>query len=102
VRTWGIGSPARPAQPALGSAITVRTDRPVTSFALVRMGEATHSVDNDQRRVPLAFVPADGAGYTVTVPADPGVVLPGTWMLFALDAAGTPSVVAATTTVPLG
>ncbi len=41
----------------------------------------------DQRRVPLTSAPAGTGAYTVSLPADEGVVLPGTYMLFAL---GTP------------
>ena len=30
--------------------------------------------------------------YLLKLPADPGIVLPGLWMLFVIDAAGVPSV----------
>ena len=30
--------------------------------------------------------------YTLTVPADPGIALPGYWYLFAVNAKGVPSV----------
>ncbi|WP_436493303.1 discoidin domain-containing protein [Actinokineospora sp. HUAS TT18] len=83
---------AAPTTAALGSTVTVTTDRDVTSFALIRMGSVTHSVDNDQRRIPLSTVP--GTSHTLTVPADPGIALPGHYLLFALDAAGVPSVAA--------
>jgi len=33
-----------------------------------------------------------GTSYTVTVPSDPGVALPGFWLLFAMNSAGTPSI----------
>ncbi len=35
---------------------------------------------------------AGGNSYTLAVPSDPGIVVPGYWMLFAMDANGTPSV----------
>jgi galactose oxidase len=80
-----------PATAAHGAAVTVATDRPVASFAIVRMGTATHTVDTDQRRI--ALIPATvSGGYRLTIPADAGVALPGYWMLFAMDAAGVPSV----------
>ncbi|GAA0460758.1 discoidin domain-containing protein [Streptomyces sp. NPDC046215] len=81
-----------PARVAHGAVLPVTTDKPVTAFSLVRAGAATHSVDNDQRRVPLSFRHTGGTSYALTVPADPGVALPGTYMLFALDAAGVPSI----------
>jgi galactose oxidase len=74
-----------------GTEITVKTNSPVTKFAIVRMGTATHSVDTDQRRLSLAPTTVTGA-YQLTIPADAGVALPGYWMLFALNANGVPSV----------
>ncbi|WP_234323651.1 discoidin domain-containing protein [Streptomyces sp. NRRL F-2580] len=81
-----------PARTAPGTSLTVSTEGPVASFVLMRAAAATHSTDNDQRRIPLVAT-ANGAGsFTVSVPADTGVVLPGTYMLFALDAQGVPSI----------
>jgi galactose oxidase len=80
-----------PASTTAGSAITVTTDSTGLKFALVRMSAVTHSVNNDQRRIPLAST-ANGTTYTLQLPVDKGVVLPGNYMLFALDAKGTPSV----------
>jgi galactose oxidase len=59
---------------------------------MVRYGEATHSVDNDQRRIPLSIVSSSGDTYKLAIPGDPGIALPGPYMLFALDSRGTPSV----------
>ena len=56
------------------------------------MGSAAHSVDNDQRRIPLTPTSSSGTRYTMSIPADRGVVLPGYYMLFALNSAGVPSV----------
>ncbi|WP_245727713.1 discoidin domain-containing protein [Streptomyces vietnamensis] len=81
-----------PPRAAAGTSLTVTTGGPVASFVLMRAAAATHSTDNDQRRVPLASTATGTGAYTVSVPADKGVVLPGTYMLFALDAHGVPSV----------
>ncbi|WP_082754999.1 galactose oxidase-like domain-containing protein [Variovorax sp. PAMC 28711] len=86
--------PAITAAPALttyGSVIAVKTDRAVSHFALVRMASATHSVNTDQRRIPVSFTGATG-DYALTIPTERGVLLPGNYMLFALDAQGVPSV----------
>ncbi|WMX44015.1 discoidin domain-containing protein [Streptomyces roseicoloratus] len=80
-----------PPRAAAGASLTVTTEGPVASFVLMRAAAATHSTDNDQRRVPLASTASGTGSYTVTVPADKGVVLPGTYMLFALDSQGVPS-----------
>ena len=45
-----------PSSAQTGQTITVTTGRPVSSFVLMRYGEATHTVDNDQRRIPLPIV----------------------------------------------
>jgi len=81
-----------PTSAALGSSITVTTNSTVTSFVLMRLSSITHTVNNDQRRVPLTIGSSNGYSYTMTVPSDPGVVLPGYYMLFALNSQGVPSV----------
>ncbi|WP_251064444.1 discoidin domain-containing protein [Streptomyces sp. ISL-44] len=80
-----------PATAAPGASLSVTTQAPVASFVLMRAAAATHSTDNDQRRVPLVSTATGTGAYTVAIPADTGVVLPGTYMLFALDAQGVPS-----------
>lgn len=80
-----------PSRTAPGTSLTVSTSTPAASFVLMRAAAATHSTDNDQRRVPLASTAAGTGTYTVSIPSDTGVVLPGTYMLFALDAQGVPS-----------
>lgn len=74
----------------VGGSIDITMSGPVSSFSLIRMGSVTHTVNTDQRRVPLVST-VNELVYTVTVPLDPGVALPGYWMLFAVDAAGVPS-----------
>jgi len=75
-----------------GDGFTVATSRAVTSFAIVRMGSATHVVDTDQRRLSLPLTVNENGTYKLTIPSDPGVAVPGYWMLFAMDAKGVPSV----------
>ncbi|WP_455362107.1 galactose oxidase early set domain-containing protein [Streptomyces sp. SYSU K21746] len=72
----------------LGAKLPVTTDSAVSSFSLVRTGAATHSTDNDQRRVSLRFRETGAGSYELQVPADPGVVLPGRYTLFALNDEG--------------
>ena len=77
----------------VGSTITATldSDTPTVSFSLVRYGSSTHTVNTDQRRVPLTPTSANGSTYTLQLPDDPGVLLPGYWFLFALRN-GVPSV----------
>ncbi|KAI0134177.1 bleached galactose oxidase [Xylariales sp. AK1849] len=74
-----------------GATITVTTDVAAT-FSLIRHGSSTHTINTDQRRVAATAVASGSLTYTITLPSDAGVVLPGYWMLFALNSAGTPSV----------
>lgn len=62
-------------------------------MSLVRVGSTTHTVNTDQRRLVLEFTAiADGlADCRATLPGNPGVLVPGYWMLFAVDTAGVPS-----------
>jgi galactose oxidase len=81
-----------PAATVTGSNITVTTNSATPTFALIRMSAVTHGVNNDQRRIPLAPTAVNGTTYTLQLPSDKGILLPGNYMLFALDANGTPSV----------
>jgi galactose oxidase len=81
-----------PGTAAAGGQITVTTGDAVKSFSLVRMGSSTHSLDTDQRRVPLTPVSHTATTYKMDLPADHGTLVPGYYMLFALDAHGVPSV----------
>jgi galactose oxidase len=75
-----------------GQTITVTTGGPVSSFSMVRYGESTHSSDDDQRCIPLPVVSSKKDTYQLTIPASSGTALPGPYMLFAMNAQGTPSV----------
>ena len=62
----------------------------IDKVALVRLGAVTHSVNMEQRYVPLSF--SAGAGkLTATGPASANVAPPGVYMLFVIDANGVPS-----------
>ena len=75
-----------------GTSINVSTDSAIGSFSIVRLSSNTHAVNNDQRRIPLTFTAGTGNNYQLSIPSNPGVVLPGYYMLFAMNADGVPSV----------
>jgi galactose oxidase len=81
---------ASPSSAATGAAITVATGSAVSKFALVRIGSSTHSVDTDQRRS-LAVTAQSGNPLYPCHPGRRRRAIPGNYYLFALDAAGTPS-----------
>ncbi len=82
---------AAPTQVGYGVNISVSTDSTVSAFAMVRLGANTHTANNDQRRVSLSFT-GSGTSYQVAMPSNPGHLVPGQWMLFAMNANGTPSI----------
>ena len=77
-----------------GGRFTVATNSPIgkKGFSLIRMGSTTHTVNTDQRRIALTISTSQGNTYTLAVPSDPGVAIPGYWFLFAVNSAGVPSV----------
>jgi hypothetical protein len=82
-----------PTTAALGTNITVTTSSPVVQFVLMRLSSTTHTVNNDQRRIPLPMESSqNGDTYTLGISSNPGIVLPGYYWLFALNAQGVPSV----------
>lgn len=81
-----------PATAQLGTAIVVSATKGMSAFALMRSSSVTHSLNNEQRRIPLTFTVGTAGEYQLTIPGDPGVVVPGYYMLFALNAKGVPSV----------
>ncbi len=80
-----------PSSVDLNEQFPVTTGGSISDVVLVRMASATHSVNNDQRRIPLSFT-GSGGSYTAQMPAEPGIATPGRYMLFVLDGNGVPSV----------
>ena len=76
----------------VGGTFTATTSGAVGGFSLMRLSSTTHTVNTDQRRVVLTPTGNDGNTYTLTLPDDAGVCLPGWYFLFAIDGAGVPSV----------
>jgi galactose oxidase len=83
-----------PSHAVLGGTASVTTRSPVVSFVLMRLSSVTHTVNNDQRRIPLQMHSTYGTSYTLSIPSNPGIVLLGYYWLFALNAQGVPSVAA--------
>jgi hypothetical protein len=82
-----------PASAALGETISVQTPdaASIASVALVRLASNTHTINSDQRYVPVSF--SAGAGsLSVQLPGEGGVLPPGPYMLFIVNGNGVPSV----------
>jgi YVTN family beta-propeller protein len=74
-------------------AFSISTDSGVTikKVALARPGSVTHSINMEQRYIPLTFIQS-GTNLLVTAPANANIAPPGRYMLFILDDTGTPSI----------
>jgi galactose oxidase len=81
-----------PGDATLGTTIAVTASSGVKAFALMRLSSATHALNNEQRRIPVTFTTGTGGEFMLKLPSDPGVAVPGYYMLFALNAKGVPSV----------
>lgn len=81
-----------PERVSYGGAVEVRTSGTARSFSLVRVSSATHSVNNDQRRIPVDSLSLGDGRHRLQIPTDSGDAPPGSYMLFAFDGDGTPSV----------
>jgi len=79
-----------PGAAGYGANVNIRTNSGISKFALVRSSSSTHSVNNEQRRIPVTFT-GSGNNYNVRMPARNNAP-PGNYMLFAINSAGTPSV----------
>jgi Domain of unknown function (DUF1929)/Bacterial Ig domain len=80
-------------------AVSTQGAAAISKVALVRLGAVTHSVNMEQRYVPLSFT-ADGGALTATAPPNANVAPPGVYMLFVVGADGVPSVARMVRVVP--
>jgi Domain of unknown function (DUF1929)/Bacterial Ig-like domain len=72
-------------------AISTPNAASIAKVALVRLGAVTHSVNMEQRYVPLSFT-ANSGSLNATAPANANVAPPGVYMLFVIGTDGVPSV----------
>lgn len=66
----------------------------ITRLTFVKAGSTTHSMDMSTGMFDLSFTRGEGNTLNVTVPANSNALAPGSWMLFAFNDQGTPSVAA--------
>jgi hypothetical protein len=71
--------------------ITTPNAASIQKVGLVRLGSQTHSVEMEQRYLPLGFTAGSGT-LTANVPSNAHTAVPGVYMLFIVDSAGVPSV----------
>ncbi|MFL1484676.1 malectin domain-containing carbohydrate-binding protein [Marinobacter sp. LN3S78] len=79
-----------PLQVIAGAQMTINTSEAIAEFNMIRLQGTTHSINTDQRFVPLAFDGGSGS-YSVEVNPNPNVMIPGYYWLFAVNDEGVPS-----------
>ena len=80
-----IASPGTTLDLSLGSSATA------SRVTLVKTGSVTHSLDVDQRYMPLTFTQS-GTSVSAALPSNSAVLTPGAYMVYVFDANGVPSV----------
>jgi len=64
----------------------------ITSVVFMRPGSSTHSLNMEQRYVPLNFSASSATTLSVVSPDEPNIAPPGYYMMFILNGSGVPSV----------
>ena len=82
---------AAPSVLEYGTDFSVDVSPGVNRITLVRAGAVTHSFNSGQRFIDLE-VTGSGTGLSVTAPSGPTIAPPGTYLMFALNNFGHPSV----------
>ncbi|TVZ13862.1 MopE-related protein [Maribacter sp. MAR_2009_72] len=72
------------------STINIEATPGIQQFSLIRFSAATHSTNNEQRRIPVDFT-ANGNIYDIEIP-ERELLPPGYYMLFGINANGVPSI----------
>jgi len=70
----------------------VNTTPDVTRFSWIKLSSVTHTVNTDQRYLPVQATGNGSGSFTLVAPANANLAPPGYYMLFALNANGIPSV----------
>ena len=76
---------------AYGSQFQISVTGGASRVTMIRAGSVTHSFDNGQRFFEPTFT-TNGSTLTINAPANGTIAPPGTWMIYAIKADGTPSV----------
>ncbi|WP_405381836.1 MopE-related protein [Maribacter sp. LLG6340-A2] len=79
-----------PENTGYNSTISIEATPGIQEFSLIRFSAATHSTNNEQRRISVDFT-ANANNYNIEIP-ERELLPPGYYMLFGLDANGVPSI----------
>lgn len=74
-----------------GNTIQIAASPSMARFTMIRMTATTHAFSSDVRFLNVPFTATAAGQYELALHPNVNVLLPGYWMIFALDAQGTPS-----------
>ena len=74
----------------IGQSISVQASAGVQRFTMIRMAAVTHNLNSDTRFLNVPFT-GNGTTYQINLHSNANVLIPGYWMLFALNNQGVPS-----------
>ncbi|MEO0365579.1 MAG: galactose oxidase-like domain-containing protein, partial [Pseudomonadota bacterium] len=74
-----------------GATFNVEVSDDIEYFSMIKMSSTTHGMNTDVRYLRPQFASAGAGSYDITLHGNPNVATPGYWMLFAVNANGTPS-----------
>ncbi|MFK7888179.1 MAG: PA14 domain-containing protein [Gammaproteobacteria bacterium] len=75
-----------------GGSFTVAASADTVRFSMVRLSATTHHVNTDQRYLPVSSSDNGDGTFTLTVNANPNVLIAGNYWLFAVNGNDTPSI----------
>jgi large repetitive protein len=75
-----------------GTTVNVTASPGISRFTLVRMSATTHTLNSDMRFLNVPFTTTGIEQYALNLHTNRDIMVPGYWMLFALDQQGVPSV----------
>jgi YVTN family beta-propeller protein len=81
-----------PATVSYGRTIVVQATPSLAKFSLIKMSGITHNLNSDLRFLRVPFRELTAGQYELSLHSNRNVMTPGYWMLFAVNAAGVPSV----------
>ncbi|MEM7294783.1 MAG: discoidin domain-containing protein, partial [Pseudomonadota bacterium] len=81
-----------PQQIGAGTQFNVTATPGLTHFSFIKLSATTHGVNTDLRYLGLDFTEVESGDYWIDAHDNINVLTPGYWMLFGLNAQGTPSV----------
>jgi len=75
-----------------GQTVAVNASTGISRFTMIRMTSTTHAFSSDVRFLEVPFTTVAPGQYSLNLHPNFNVLVPGYWMLFALNAQGTPSI----------